>query len=69
MKHITVRMFLAIAAVHSMCVHQLDVESAFIYAPLHEDVYMHPHPDIYEHPTWSLCEAIEVPVWSETVPT
>ena len=43
-KHTTVRMFLAIAAVHSMCVHQLDVESAFIYAPLHEDVYIHPHP-------------------------
>ena len=29
-------MFLAIAAVGSMCVHQLDVESAFIYAPLHD---------------------------------
>ena len=26
--HTTVRMFLAIAAVHSMCAHQLDVESA-----------------------------------------
>ena len=44
MKHTTVRMFFAIAAVHSMCVHQLDVESSFIYALLHEDVYMHPHP-------------------------
>ena len=43
-KHNTVRMFLAVAAVHSMCVHQLDVESTFIYAPLHEDEYMHPHP-------------------------
>ena len=30
--------------IHSMCVHQLDVESAFIYAPLHKDVYMQPHP-------------------------
>ena len=66
-KHTTVRMFLAIAAIHSMCVYQRDVESAFIYTPLHEDVYMHPHPA--EHPTWSLCEAVEVPVWSETVPT
>ena len=27
-----------------MQVHQIDVESAFIYAPLSEVVYMHPHP-------------------------
>ena len=43
-KHTTVHMFLAIAAVHRMCVHQLDVQSKFIYALLHEDVHMHPHP-------------------------
>ena len=43
-KHTTVRILLAITTVHSMCVHQLDVESAFIHFPLHEDVYMHPHP-------------------------
>ena len=40
----TVRIFLAIAAVHRMCVHHLNVESAFTYIPQHEDVYMHPHP-------------------------
>jgi hypothetical protein len=27
-----------------MQVHQLDVDSAFIYAPLVEVVYMHPYP-------------------------
>jgi len=43
-KHTTLRIFLAIAAVYSMQVHQIDVESAFIYAPLSELVYMHPHP-------------------------
>ena len=43
-KYTTLRIFLAIAAVYSMQVHQLDVESAFIYAPLVEVVYMHPHP-------------------------
>jgi hypothetical protein len=42
-KYTTLRIFLAIAAVYSMQVHQLDVESAFIYAPLVEVVYMHPH--------------------------
>ncbi len=43
-KYTTLRIFLAIAAVYKMQVHQLDVESAFIYAPLEEDVYMHSHP-------------------------
>jgi hypothetical protein len=43
-KYTTLRIILAIAAVYWMQVHQLDVESAFIYAPLAEDVYMHPHP-------------------------
>ena len=45
-KYITLRIFLAIAAVHDMCVHQLDVERAFIYASLCKAVYMHPHPEM-----------------------
>ena len=32
-KHTTLRIYLAIAAVRRMHVHQLDVESAYIYAP------------------------------------
>jgi hypothetical protein len=43
-KYTTLRIFLAIAAVYSMQVQQLDVESAFIYATLVEVVYVHPHP-------------------------
>ena len=43
-KYITLRIFLAVTTVHDMYVHQLDVESAFIYAPLREAIYMHPHP-------------------------
>jgi len=43
-KYTTLRIFLAISAVYKLHVHQLDVESAFIYAPLSEVVYMHPHP-------------------------
>ena len=35
---------LAIAAIHSISLHQLDVESAFIFAPLHRNADMHPHP-------------------------
>jgi hypothetical protein len=45
-KYTTLRLFLAICAVHKMKIHQLDVENAFIYAPLQEDVYMHPHPEM-----------------------
>ena len=41
--HTILRIYVAIAAVHRMHVHQLDVGSAFICAPLHEDVYMHSH--------------------------
>jgi hypothetical protein len=33
-----------------MRVLQLDVESAFIYAPLSEVVYMHPHPEMHIPP-------------------
>ena len=44
--YITLCIFLAIAAVHDTYVHQLDVESAFIYAPLREAVYMHLHPEM-----------------------
>ena len=40
-KYITLRIFLAIAAVHDMYVHQLDVESAFIYAPLRHYVKLY----------------------------
>ena len=43
MKYITLHIFLAITDVHDMYVHQLDDESAFIYA-LKEAVYTHPHP-------------------------
>jgi hypothetical protein len=43
-KYTTLRIFLAMSTVYSMHVHQIDVESAFIYAPLKEVVYMHHHP-------------------------
>jgi hypothetical protein len=49
-KYTTLRIFLAISAAYSMRVHQLDVESAFIYAPLSEVVYMHPHPEMHIPP-------------------
>ena len=42
-RYTTLRIFLAIVAIHCMTIHQLDVASAFIYAPLQKDVYMHTH--------------------------
>ena len=40
-KLITVCMFIAITVMHRMSVHQLDVESAFNYAPLHMRMYIY----------------------------
>jgi hypothetical protein len=45
-KYNTLRIFLAIAAVHDMHIHQLDVENAFVHATLDETVYMHAHPEM-----------------------
>jgi len=45
-KYNTLRIFLAIAAVHKMQVHQIDVENAFVHAALDEIVHMHPHPEM-----------------------
>ena len=46
----TLRIFIAIAPVHCFLWHLLDVESVFIYAPLYEDIYMHPHPELHVPP-------------------
>ena len=43
-KHTRLRIYLAIEAVHRMHAHWSNMESALIYAQLHEDVYTHPHP-------------------------
>jgi hypothetical protein len=48
-KYTTLRIFLAISASYNMRVHQLDVESAFIYASLAE-VVLYPHPEMHIPP-------------------
>ena len=42
----TFRVMLALAQVHNFHIHQLDVDSAFLYAPLDEEVYMKPPLDM-----------------------
>ncbi|EOY03128.1 Cysteine-rich RLK (RECEPTOR-like protein kinase) 8 [Theobroma cacao] len=39
-KHTTVQMFFALAAIHGWYLSQLDINNAFLYGDLHEDVYM-----------------------------
>jgi transposase InsO family protein len=45
-RYSNIRLVLTIAAVKDLEVHQLDVDTAFLYGELREDVYMHP-PDGY----------------------
>ena len=37
---------LALAQIQNLRIHQLDVDSAFLYAPLDEEVNMKPQPDM-----------------------
>jgi len=45
-KPTTFRTMLALAQIYKLKIHQLDVDSAFLYAPLEEDVYMKAPPDM-----------------------
>ena len=45
-KPTTFRTMLALAQVYKLLIHQLDVDSAFLYAPLDEEVFMKPPPDM-----------------------
>ena len=38
-KPTTFRLMLTLAQIYNLCIHQLDVDSAFLYATLDEDVY------------------------------
>ena len=38
----TIRILFALAQVYSLQIHQMDVETAFLYAPLKEVIYMKP---------------------------
>lgn len=56
MHYTTLCLFLAIAAVHGIIGHQLDVESA----PLRGDVDRRPYAE--KRPTWSMSETVKVTV-------
>lgn len=53
-KWVTLRIFLTIAAVKKMVTRQLDVKTAFFYAPLDEELYIRP-PDGINDPRNPLC--------------
>lgn len=51
-KGVTVRLIMALAFIMNMCIHQIDISSAFCYADLEEDVYMKPPPDLKVPDGW-----------------
>ena len=44
MQYVTLRLFFAVTCMHTMQVHQIDVERAFAYAPMSEIIYVRLHP-------------------------
>ena len=53
-KPITFRLMLALAQICNLWIHQLDVDSAFQYAPLYEEVFMKPTMDMEVEPCYCL---------------
>ena len=45
-KPTTFRLMLELAQINNLWIHQLDVDSAFLYAPLDKEVFMKPPPDM-----------------------
>ena len=50
----TVRTLIAVAAIRTWTISQMDVKNAFLHGDLHEEVYMQPPPSV-EAPTGYVC--------------
>ena len=61
----TFRLMLALSKVLNLQIHQLDVDSAFLYADLDEDVYVKPPPGMSIK--WLLSEVSKEPVWTKAI--
>lgn len=46
-KMVTIKLFLALAALHGWTLHQLDINNVFLYGDLHEEVYMSLPPSLH----------------------
>ena len=46
-KMVTIKLFLALAAVHGQTLHKLDVNNAFLHGDLHEEMYLSLHPSLH----------------------
>ena len=55
----SMRMLLAIGAAHKAYIHTMDVNLAFLYGDMHDELYMTPPPRAFYYP-WEGMESIEV---------
>jgi hypothetical protein len=60
-----IRLFLALTTIYDLKPLQLDINLAYLNAPLEEEVYMYPPPGS-KKPTWTGMETPEEPIWSSS---
>jgi len=59
----TVRILLALASINNWCVHQLDVNNAFLHGDLHEDVYMEIPQGVQSSIPNQVCKLNKIIIW------
>jgi len=55
----TIRLVIALASMHNLNLHQLDVNNAFLHGEFQEDVYMMLHPGVTSNKPNQFCKLLK----------